>query len=34
MAESQNGKIYFFKDFEGVIWHLKDYEERDWTNNW
>jgi hypothetical protein len=33
-AESQNGKIYFFKDFEGVIWHLKDYEERDWTNNW
>jgi hypothetical protein len=33
-TESQNGKIYFFKDFEGIIWHLKDYEERDWTNNW
>jgi hypothetical protein len=27
-------KYTFFKDFEGIIWHLKDYEERDWTNNW
>ena len=33
-AESPNGKIYFFKDHEGIIWHLKDYENRDWTNNW
>tara|TARA_B100001287_G_scaffold185399_1_gene156422 strand:- start:380 stop:748 length:369 start_codon:yes stop_codon:yes gene_type:complete len=33
-AESTNGKIYFFKDHEGIIWHLKDYEDRDWTNNW
>ncbi len=33
-VESTNGKIYFFKDHEGIIWHLKDYEDRDWTNNW
>ena len=33
-AESTNGKIFFFKDHEGIIWHLKDYEDRDWTNNW
>ena len=33
-AESPNGKIYFFKYHEGIIWHLKDYENRDWTNNW
>ena len=33
-AESPIGKIYFFKDHEGIIWHLKDYENRDWTNNW
>jgi len=33
-AESPNGKIYFFKDHEGIIWHLKDYQDRDWTNNW
>ena len=33
-AESPNGKIYFFKDHESIIWHLKDYQDRDWTNNW
>ena len=33
-AESPNGKIYFFKDHEGIMWHLKDYQDRDWTNNW
>ena len=33
-AESPSGKIYFFKDHEGIIWHLKDYQDRDWSNNW
>ena len=33
-VETTNGKVYFFKDHEGIIWHLKDYENRDWTNNW
>ena len=32
--KTPNGKVYFFKDYEGIIWHLKDYEDRDWTNNW
>ena len=32
--ETPNGKVYFFKDHEGIFWHLKDYQDRDWTNNW
>ncbi len=32
--ETPNGKVYFFEDHEGIIWHLKNYLERDWTNNW
>ena len=33
-ADTAKGKVYFFKDHEDIMWHLKDYEERDWTSNW
>lgn len=29
-----DGKVYFFKDHEGITWHIKSYLKRDLYVNW
>ncbi|HAH05345.1 MAG TPA: hypothetical protein DCM05_02290 [Elusimicrobia bacterium] len=33
-AENASGKVYFFTDREGVVWHLKDYAQKDEFVSW
>ena len=28
-SDNPDGPVYFFKDYEGIIWHIKDYEIQD-----
>lgn len=34
IVENPHGKVYFFIDFEGVKWHIKDYLLKDSYINW
>ena len=33
-SKNEMGNIYFFKDHENIIWHIKDYLDRDANTNW
>jgi predicted enzyme related to lactoylglutathione lyase len=33
-SDNPDGKCYFFKDHEGVTWHIKDYLVKDKFINW
>jgi hypothetical protein len=33
-AENSSGKVYFFTDGEGVVWHMKDYAGKDEFVSW
>lgn len=33
-VENPEGRVYFFQDHEGVVWHFKDYLELDKSVNW
>jgi hypothetical protein len=32
--ENSSGKVHFFTDHEGVVWHLKDYADKDEFTSW
>lgn len=33
-ADNPAGKVYFFKDREGILWHIKDYPQEDSYTSW
>jgi len=33
-AENPSGKVYFFTDREGILWHIKDYSHKDEYVSW
>ena len=33
-SNNPDGKVYFFKDHEGITWHIKDYLVKDRFINW
>ena len=33
-AENPSGKVYFFTDHEGILWHIKDYSQKDGYISW
>lgn len=33
-VENSSGKVYFFTDHEGVLWHIKDYSRKDEYTSW
>ena len=32
--KNPDGKVYFFNDYEGIAWHIKDYIFKDRYVNW
>lgn len=33
-VENPSGKVYFFTDHEGILWHFKDYSHKDEYISW
>lgn len=33
-VENPSGKVYFFTDHEGILWHVKDYSQKDQYTSW
>jgi hypothetical protein len=33
-VENASGKVYFFTDQEGILWHIKDYSQEDEYTSW
>jgi hypothetical protein len=33
-VENPSGKVYFFTDHEGILWHMKDYSQKDEYTCW
>jgi hypothetical protein len=33
-VENASGKVHFFRDREGILWHIKDYAQRDEYTSW
>ena len=33
-VENPSGKVHFFTDHEGIVWHIKDYSQKDEFVSW